>query len=809
MAARAPSSGPVSALPLLAKSDPPQLLSDHTRQVWDLFWDFWRRHGLKGRSPDLEEALAVAAFIHDLGKAHPGFQRQLLGVRWDYRHELLSLAAVPWFFSPEDRRALFCVAAVITHHRDWSEILERYPVDQPENWTSADKPLFKPIWKPLKLQSEHIKSLLEKAGYPFGAGSISFVPGEALAQWVEETFPVWWEEKARRPFWGWHRCPTGRRDQDPGAVAETLQAEVAGLLAHLEKAIAPKHGQEKDFRSFVQGRGLLMLADRLASAGGCTLAQVNWRQVRKDLLPSSGSLYPHQEAAQREGHLLLVAPTGSGKTEAALLWAIQNTDSDSPGVLYYLLPYQANLNAMWERFVQRYGLKPGQEVALWHSRALLVLARAFQDAAQSTGTARHLHEQGRLLAPMVFLSTPYQLLKAAYGLRGHEMLRASFPASRIIVDEIHAYDPYRVGLMLGLLRTAQQEGASICLMTATLPAWLDRVIQQTLPDLWPVRAPAEVYERFQRHTVHLREGSILEEALIEEALRHAQKGEKVLLVVNTVQAAQQLYDRILAHFAGPGAIRTMLLHSRYVFRDRLQKEKQLVAWEQGEAGFICVATQVVEVSLDVSFDRLYTELAPLEALIQRFGRVNRRLKQPTLPVFVCKEPVSWDYPYGNENKPLLEGVRRVLEELDGQPFPEARVEALLEKSYGPLAENREKKVLQGYQDARRQLQNIPPLSSADEKLEEAYEKLFDGEACVPGGLWEEFQKASKDRSLEASSLMLSLPGRVVARLKRQQKACYQPEYGVYRLDLTYDPERGLSFQSAAEGRSEADYLIIE
>ncbi|RMF47651.1 MAG: hypothetical protein D6750_08815, partial [Bacteroidetes bacterium] len=66
---------PMPALALLAKSEPPETLDHHTLEVWKRFWAFWRRHGSPTRS--LEEALAVAAFVHDLGKAHPHFQKRL------------------------------------------------------------------------------------------------------------------------------------------------------------------------------------------------------------------------------------------------------------------------------------------------------------------------------------------------------------------------------------------------------------------------------------------------------------------------------------------------------------------------------------------------------------------------------------------------------------------------------------------------------------------------------------------------------------------------------------------------------------
>jgi len=781
------------ALPLLAKSDPPETLDDHTLQVWECFWAFWRRHGGAACSL-LEEALAVAAFVHDLGKAHPHFQRRLTRqTTWPHRHELISLLALLWFFPLEDERTLWAAAAVITHHRDWPEIAEQYPPTDPHNWEPPDYPLFSPLWKNFSFKSEQGQALLRQAG----ASLASFRPMEAVAQWVEKSFPAAWEAKAGRPFWGWHCRPTCcPAIKDPRHAKEKEQ--VARLLHRL--AQEPLNPVRK--LDFLRSRGFLLLADRLGSAKGTVQTLPPKSTFEGRILRSDFCLYPHQRrAAETAGNLLLIAPTGSGKTEAALFWAIQALQENPQGVLYYLLPYQANLNAMWERLAQRYGFRPGQDLALWHSRSLLVLHETFQNQAPSQSYRAYNH--GRLLSPALFLSTPYQLLRAIYGLPGHEMLRVSFVGSQLIVDEVHSYDPYRVGLLLGLLRTASEEGSRLCLMTATLPTWLEEVIDEALPGLNKVRASPETYQSFQRHSVHLREGGLLDEVLAQEALAHAQGGEKVLLVVNTVKTAQALYEKLRSH--AERGVDVLLLHGRYIFRDRLAKEKQLAVREQAPEGLLCVATQVVEVSLDVSFDRLYTELAPLEALIQRFGRVNRRRHAPTQPVIVCKEPTSWHYPY--RKKDLLERVLAVLEQLHNQPFPEDKVDALLEESYGPLAEEYRQKALQGYKDARRQLEHLPALSSASQALKEEYEALFDGVVCVPEAVWEEFVEAEQQSSWQAQLFTLTLPLPRLAYLKRQGKAFFDPSYKVYKLCLPYNAEVGLTYGEVEEGSTE--YLILD
>jgi CRISPR-associated endonuclease/helicase Cas3 len=111
------------------------------------------------------------------------------------------------------------------------------------------------------------------------------------------------------------------------------------------------------------------------------------------------------------------------------------------------------------------------------------------------------------------------------------------------------------------------------------------------------------------------------EALLPEIIQAVNEGKRVLVVANRVAQAQEIYRTLRKKVEG-----VHLLHSRFIRRDRVEKERTIIGSLQGKNDFnvrVLVATQVVEVSLDVSFDTIFTEVAPVDDLLQRFGRVNR------------------------------------------------------------------------------------------------------------------------------------------------------------------------------------------
>jgi CRISPR-associated endonuclease/helicase Cas3 len=407
-------------------------------------------------------------------------------------------------------------------------------------------------------------------------------------------------------------------------------------------------------QEFAQVKAVLHLADWLASA----------RKPQPSLLFLSNgdsALQAHVSALnkplrrfQRQAHqarhtevLWLRAPTGTGKTEALLLWA-----GDTERLLY-LLPTQATTNAMWRRLRRIYGK---DAVALAHGRALYMLRRELRRESDEDPLDERLF--GSVFARPVTVATLDQYLLAHLHGRHWEERRTLARRATVVLDEIHAYEPYTLGLLLEALE--REPPARLALASATLP--------EPLLALFPrgmlIEAEPELWQR-TRHRVELRKGSLLEDGA-EEALRYARDGKRVLVIANTVRDAQALYQRL----AETGWADLMLLHARFILRDRMQKEERV---SQAEPGAIFIATQVVEVSLDISYEVLITEIAPVDALVQRMGRVNRQGEHAPAPVLIYTQwSEGTQSVYGKE---LLAWSLEILAQLPPMPTDRDLAEA--------------------------------------------------------------------------------------------------------------------------------------
>ncbi len=397
---------------------------------------------------------------------------------------------------------------------------------------------------------------------------------------------------------------------------------------------------------FARVKTVLHLADWLASAKSpCPSAlflSAGTLTVQRSMETRGQSLRDFQRRAQSAADretLLLRAPTGSGKTEALLLWAGRAER------IIYLLPTQATTNAMWRRLRKIYG---DDAVGLAHGRASYMLRREFDEDPLD------LRLFGSVFARPVTVATLDQYLLAHLHGRHWEERRSLARGATLILDEVHAYEPYTLGLLLEALE--REPPARLALASATLPDPLLRLFPR-LDRAEQVVAEPALWGR-RRHRIELREGKLTELGL-EAALDLARKGKTVLIVTNTVRDAQYLYRQLREEHRWP---HRALLHSRFTLFDRTRKEEEV---QQPKPGTIFISTQVVEVSLDISYDALITEIAPMDALVQRMGRVNRQGKSEPAPVVVYRD---WSEGaqriYGQD---VLSWSRELLEELPEVP----------------------------------------------------------------------------------------------------------------------------------------------
>jgi len=231
-------------------------------------------------------------------------------------------------------------------------------------------------------------------------------------------------------------------------------------------------------------------------------------------------------------------------------------------------------------------------------------------------------------------------------------------------------------LVLKIIEVLRCIDCCIHIGTATMPTVLYQRIKDILgDDVLEVKLSDNELDKFDRHIVHKITDFDKAKAIISDAVSAKSK---VLIVMNTVKKAQEIYDYIQEAYA---SIPSLLLHSKFKREDRNNKEKRLLGLDENGNSInefntstescIVVATQIVEVSLDISFDLMITETAPLDALIQRFGRVNRKRTKETIgklkDLYVIA-PGETDQEARPYNFSVLQKSFEVLE--DGKPLQE-------------------------------------------------------------------------------------------------------------------------------------------
>ena len=233
--------------------------------------------------------------------------------------------------------------------------------------------------------------------------------------------------------------------------------------------------------------------------------------------------------------------------------------------------------------------------------------------------------------------------------QGFESIMLDLEDTDVILDEIHTYSDYGRSMVLEIVRTLLKLNCRIHIGTATMPSLLYKKVLKLLQEngaVYEVKLEAETLDTFDRHEVYKME----DECEIDLVLKKAfQQKEKVLVIFNTVKKAQSEFKRLTQEVFPEIKDSAMLIHSRFRRGDRVHLENRLKTEFNGDGSeqfgeglqpCLVVATQVVEVSLDISFDRMITQVAPFDALIQRFGRVNRKRSDETIgkykPVHVIK-----------------------------------------------------------------------------------------------------------------------------------------------------------------------------
>ena len=311
-------------------------------------------------------------------------------------------------------------------------------------------------------------------------------------------------------------------------------------------------------------------------------------------------------------NLILIAPTGYGKTEFSFLWS-------SGDKTIYTLPIRSAVNQIFERAKSIFGK---DKVGLLHSDADVFYLRDEENFAS--------YELSRQISYPFIVSTGDQFFPYALKPPTFERIYALLSYSNLIIDEVQAYDPVAAAIIVKFIEDTVNMGGKFLLMTATLPEFVRNEIESRIGNEVEIKniydendENKEGFRRFCKHRIKV--VTYNPDGEMERVLEFAREGKRVLVIRNTVSDAQETYDRLK-----DSGIPVYLLHSRFTLEDRRNREEKIInefknpKSSEENQGKILVATQVVEASLDIDADVLFTDLCPLDALVQRMGRVMRR-----------------------------------------------------------------------------------------------------------------------------------------------------------------------------------------
>lgn len=684
---------------LIAKSNPTQTLKEHiddALKIKELLKISFPNINEISFTDDFWELLKICIIFHDLGKSHKEFQKLLFDKKNEWKHQRHELFSLPFVKGLNNLEKEFIYLVVAGHHKDFETLvsnLESYGSDNDNFGLDLD-----------------------------GTSEICTFANE-----FENNIPI-------------------------KKVIELLK----GYCIELKAPVI--HNPQRQIQQFVKKNfedkneliKLLLLAgafkqcDHLASSGIETIFNLDSDDFQY-LYKSGYDFYKHQkDVCLLSGNAILTAPTGSGKTETSLLWLQNQIKTQGEGRVFYILPYTASINAMYERLEKQIPDKVG----LLHGKLSAFIETKFEDDdLVDDKRKQEIKEQYKTLVTPLKIVTPFQLLKNIFALKGFEKGLFEWAGGYFIFDEIHAYNPKVFAQIISLIKfSTKYLGVKVFIMTATLPSYLRNELEKAIGHYTSISASTELYNQFTRHKIIVREGFLSDNLdLVQEYLN---KGKKVLVVCNTVKQAQTV-------FATLNVENKILLHSSFNTDDRNQKEKRLFDKDIT----LLVGTQAIEVSLDIDFDLIFTEPAPLDALIQRFGRVNRKREKGICKCYVFeKRNASDKYIYRNED--VLIRTIQVLKEKEIQNsgiIKESELQQMIDFVYPDWDKEDKEEFYKITSLLDNFIENeMKPFIYNDKQEEDFYEQ-FDGVKVLPLKFLEEYQiLLEQNKFIKAENLKVQI-----------------------------------------------------
>lgn len=480
-------------------------------------------------------------------------------------------------------------------------------------------------------------------------------------------------------------------------------------------------------------------------------------------------------------NIIAIAQTGMGKTEAGLLWI-----GDNKG--FFILPIRTAINAIYDRtkkYISSYGGNLEEQLGLLHSSSLEYLLSQSEDDKYDDKDEyidkkedKEIIEYEKIakqLSLPINVSTIDQLFDFVYKYPAYELKLTTLSYSKIVIDEIQMYGPDLLAYLVYGLERIVEQGGKVAILTATLPPFVKELLSKNIK--FKIKEGGFT-DNSKRHNLKILDKRIDSNDICDKYMENEKlnKSNKILVVCNSITQAQNLYEEISDIL---GNKNLHILHSKFIKCERLSKESEIIEFgktykdnksnELDKQSGIWISTSIVEASLDIDFDYLFTELQDLNSLFQRLGRCNRKGKKDSSEnnCYIYTQIDERSFINGDRgyiDKDIFELSKEAISLWEGQISEKEKIELI--NKYLTMDKIKNSNYIIQYKHTYNFIKNLTPdtFKSDEVKLRNILSKDI-----IPSPIYHEYNGDIKELELKLKDKSLNSPENKGEKIKLQNK----------------------------------------